>query len=125
MDRRTAAALLGVSPTASRPELVRAFRAHAKATHPDAQGTSDAFIEIRRAFELLHADAPAEPASPTNRPPRWFKPASPSTFTRADAPTFRTPARPSRRGRTEREVAGRRFADHLRRQLDLADAKAS
>jgi hypothetical protein len=60
MDGTIAAATLGVSTAATKDELRRAFRARAKALHPDAggDGSSDAFRALRAAFDLLMARAP-------------------------------------------------------------------
>ena len=67
MDGRTAAAVLGVRPGATKQEIRRAFRARAKQVHPDLQPpqapAATAFVTVRAAFELLLATAPdAAPA---------------------------------------------------------------
>jgi hypothetical protein len=47
--------LLGVGPAADEPRLKAAFRAFARANHPDKVGPAgqDAFIEVRDAYEAL------------------------------------------------------------------------
>ncbi|MBP2183092.1 J domain-containing protein [Amycolatopsis magusensis] len=45
--------LLGVPESASAAEIKSAYRALAKAMHPDAGGTSDSFRQLREAYETL------------------------------------------------------------------------
>lgn len=61
MDLLAAATVLGVSPDSSATEIRRAFRARAKATHPDRAGSSTAFVEVRQAFDLLISYTGCEP----------------------------------------------------------------
>lgn len=46
-------AILGVAPDAAPDEIKAAFRAAAKASHPDAGGTVEAFVRVRRAYFVL------------------------------------------------------------------------
>jgi curved DNA-binding protein CbpA len=85
---RTLYEVLGVEPTASAEEIKRAFRASAKATHPDHHPNdpdaadrfkvvSEAYsvlsdVERRRRYDAEQAPAPSEPPSepaPAPRPP--------------------------------------------------------
>lgn len=61
MDGYRAAATLLVAPDADQDEVRRAFRARAKALHPDAgpDGSAPAFVELCEAFDLMMASAPA------------------------------------------------------------------
>lgn len=89
MDGHTAAATLGVGPQATKDEIRRAFRARVKRVHPDVAahsraghtgaggtgagpgpgqerpGSSDAFLALRAAFDLLVAAAPEIGVSPS------------------------------------------------------------
>lgn len=61
--------MLGLPPTASAPEIKRAFRRLALETHPDQGGDPAAFIRVRWAYEEATArrdpaGGPAEPAAP-------------------------------------------------------------
>lgn len=72
--------LLGVARNASTDEIRSAYRALAKAMHPDAGGTAGAFRLLRAAYETLadperredydHGEEPDEPAPPPRRPTR-------------------------------------------------------
>lgn len=42
--------VLGVSPQATKADIVNAYRALAKVHHPDAGGTDEAFTRLRRAY---------------------------------------------------------------------------
>lgn len=46
-------ATLGVSETATRDEIKRAYRNKAKATHPDAQGSHEEFVALERAYATI------------------------------------------------------------------------
>lgn len=122
MDSRSAAALLGVSPQASRGELIRAFRARAKVTHPDAFGTNDAFIECRAAFDLLCSPARSQPACQLRERRSWFRPAPESTVNLIDSRAARSSTSSSTIGsmfeQQRRDANGKSFADHLQTQLD-------
>lgn len=48
-----ARSVLGVGPTDDAQALRAAFRRRSMDTHPDRDGTADAFEEVRRAYELL------------------------------------------------------------------------
>ncbi len=62
MDGPTAAAVLGITQEATKDEIRRAFRARAKVAHPDARGTSEAFVTLRAAADVLLAAAPDGPS---------------------------------------------------------------
>jgi hypothetical protein len=72
--------LLGVARDASPDEIRSAYRALAKAMHPDAGGTAGAFRLLREAYETLAdpelrrdydlGEEPDEPAPPPRRPTR-------------------------------------------------------
>jgi hypothetical protein len=73
--------LLGVARSASQDEIRSAYRALAKAMHPDAGGTAGAFRLLREAYETLAdpesredydrgGEDPDEPAPPPRRPTR-------------------------------------------------------
>lgn len=64
--------MLGLPPTASVPEIKRAFRRLALETHPDQGGDPAAFIRVRWAYEEASArrdpaGAPAAPAASRRR----------------------------------------------------------
>lgn len=68
---------LGLRPGASLDEVRSAYRRLAKRYHPDTTGsaTSQRFIDVQRAYEMLTSsvsrgarDAPRSPARPTTRP---------------------------------------------------------
>jgi hypothetical protein len=127
MDGRTAAAVLGVAPGATRNEITRAFRAKAKLAHPDGSGSDEAFIALRRAYEILRDQAPASP--PRTQPARchsWFRPPTTATVDLTDSP-IPPRARASRSAAgngagngarsPRRDRRGLTFDDHLRAQL--------
>ncbi len=149
MDGRTAAAILGVSPGASKGEVTRAFRARAKATHPDGAGattgTGDDFIAVRAAYELLCRPTGDLRAIVGSRRGDWFRSVPTATLDLRDLPGPRTPlqprpapptrparstqaARPTRPTRptqplTDPSTGGRRFEDHLVAQLARSDGR--
>lgn len=43
--------VLGVKPTASKQDIINAYRALAKVHHPDVGGTKEMFIKLRKAYE--------------------------------------------------------------------------
>lgn len=57
LQRRFAAHMLGVAAGASAAELRWAYRAKAKACHPDAGGDAEGFDLLQRALELLEQPA--------------------------------------------------------------------
>ena len=59
-ELRRARRLLDVDHTTPRPAVVRAFRAAAKAAHPDHGGDAWRFSELERSYRLALANAPAE-----------------------------------------------------------------
>jgi hypothetical protein len=63
MDGRDARSLLGVNDGAGADEIVRAFRACVRVTHPDHGGDRAAFEQVVFAFETLRGPlrAPAAP----------------------------------------------------------------
>jgi hypothetical protein len=118
MDGRKAAAVLGVSPRATKREISRAFRAGAKVHHPDACGSDGAFIALRAAFDVLHPHAPDDwPLG--RRGPTWFEPAPDHTIDLTDSAGARR--RPTRTGPSQAgqpcDTSGMTFADHLDAQL--------
>ncbi|MGF1595984.1 MAG: DnaJ domain-containing protein [Acidimicrobiales bacterium] len=136
MESRTAAAVLGVAPGASKHELRRAFRARVKVAHPDADGSDDEFIAVREAFDLLVGLADAAPATtaaatttaPTAPGPLrhrgWVghgrRPASTIDLTdvpRRPSPTDFRPTATGGRDTRGRDTRGLTFADHLEAQL--------
>ncbi len=64
MDGSTALAVLGLEPSATKQQIKTTFRALAKGAHPDAFGaeTTDAFVELREAYERALRDAPEAPS---------------------------------------------------------------
>jgi len=44
---------LGVNKTATEKEILSAYRAKARETHPDAGGSPDKFLEINLAYRIL------------------------------------------------------------------------
>ena len=136
MDGRSAAAALGVDPQATKDEIRRAFRSGAKLTHPDLVGSDDAFIALRRAFELLLPLAPESAANRTTGPTGvrgvWLSPATERarpTLDRRDRCDGRRRAAhrpPARRTvaaiprRPERDARGLTFEDHLTAALEGA-----
>ena len=84
-------ALLGVDPRASNDELAAAYRAKAKALHPDAGGDATEFGQLATAYTVLtnhrrrreydqararaesHAPAPVASAAAAPRPTRWTR----------------------------------------------------
>jgi hypothetical protein len=121
MDVQTAAAVLGVSPTATKREISRAFRARAKLVHPDAAGpdqpgSSDEFIALRAAFDAL--DGAGDQCRPVGRVvASWFGPPRAQTIDLSDTPS-RRPGRSSAAAPASRP--GRRhrsFAEHLDAEL--------
>ncbi len=67
MDGLTAAAVLGVTNGASGDTIRSAFRARAKATHPDLGGTATSFAATLDAFHALHSRSTA-PINLTSTP---------------------------------------------------------
>lgn len=47
--------VLGVAPTASRTEIEAAYKRLAKALHPDAGGTQEAFVQLQTAYQEARA----------------------------------------------------------------------
>lgn len=85
MDLREAHALLGVEPGVDADTLRAAFRAKARAHHPDARpddpNAGDTFRRLREAYQLLRARASARASvrgtdRPTDTPPRSAERAS-------------------------------------------------
>jgi hypothetical protein len=83
MDGTVARRLLAVDPGATRDELRRAYRRRSKVLHPDAGGDATAFVELRRAYELLLTYAPLTRLPPAYR--RATAPCSTATW-RLDEP---------------------------------------
>ena len=133
MDGRTAAAVLGITPGASRNEITRAFRAKAKLAHPDVAGSDDAFIALHQAYEVLRGGVSEHRRLLTGstRNTAWFRPTAPTA--RPSVDLCDAPLRPRQARRAGHGVAGsaaaggarppardRRgltFDDHLRAQL--------
>ncbi len=115
MDGWTAAAVLGVSPTASKREIARAFRAQAKSVHPDAAGSQEAFITLRAAFDQLHPSAPE--AGPQATRSSWFQTASAPTVNLTDTPAGPRPPSPTRLASPGSSTSGRVFAACLEAAL--------
>ncbi len=78
MDGSTALAVLGLEPGATKQQIKANFRALAKGAHPDASGAAvapaesvatDAFVELRAAYECAMVDAPdaAMPMTPATQ----------------------------------------------------------
>ena len=59
-ELRRARRLLDVDHTTPRSAVVRAFRAAAKAAHPDRGGDAQRFSELERSYRLALANAPAD-----------------------------------------------------------------
>ena len=66
MQRDVARRLLGVGPGASEAEVERAFRRHARGTHPDHGGDPARFRELTEARRVL-AHLAATPPRPVTR----------------------------------------------------------
>lgn len=118
MDGLTAAAVLGVSPGATKQEITQAFRTRAKLAHPDATGSHESFVALRAAYDHLAGQA-SDPAGAPDTDcaldnldaavtsevgglgahRSWFQPAAtPAATSTVDlADTARTP-RPTRAG---------------------------
>lgn len=76
VDRSTAAAILGVGSGATGEEVDHAFRAMARASHPDAGGDRDRFELLMEARNILTSDAtkhrlPLRPVTVIRDDPWW------------------------------------------------------
>jgi hypothetical protein len=61
---------LGVPPDCTRAQAKEAFRAQARAAHPDRGGDIPTFIRLRRAYEEIMADFDRKPLAALDREPR-------------------------------------------------------
>lgn len=68
MDGPTALAVLGLRPGASQAQIKHAFRTRAKAAHPDLAGGADAFVALRRAYEVALSGAAGAGAAAPDAP---------------------------------------------------------
>lgn len=92
MDGRRARAVLGVSEHATPEDLRRAFRAHARTSHPDRGGERERFELVVAAFGALRG-AGGHPASQPSAPPPPAALALTTRFDAYDSPRRRPPAR--------------------------------
>jgi len=69
MDGTTALAVLGIAEDATDDEVRRAYRARAKATHPDHGGSAEAFEAVTAAVAAVRAQRRARPACTARRDP--------------------------------------------------------
>jgi curved DNA-binding protein CbpA len=99
-------AVLGLAPGATRPDVKRAFRARAHATHPDHGGDAGAFRAVKDAYEHLRDAVPADAraarvhgayATTVDLDLRDF-PAAPARPARRPAPAPAPAARPAHAG---------------------------
>jgi curved DNA-binding protein CbpA len=88
--------VLGVSPDASTDEIVAAFRAHAKALHPDRHpgdaGAAERFKDLTLAYQTLIRPRSRAAYDRRHRHPATSEPVNPVSELRRE-PLFRTPGR--------------------------------
>ncbi len=128
MDGSTARSVLGLAPGATRGEIKQAFRALAKAAHPDALGSTEAFVALHAAYKVALREAtidepvvvtvPSSPTGPAAR--RWFSGAAPASASRIDLSDTRGFARPAAAPSAESDQLGRTFAEILDAELARA-----
>jgi DnaJ-domain-containing protein 1 len=81
-SRRAAAlAALGLPEQAGMPEITRAYRRLARATHPDTTGRTDSeagrrFAAVHDAYQLLVDEPAQQPAAPTRKQGQLRRPSA-------------------------------------------------
>jgi hypothetical protein len=83
-------AILGVAPHATLEEIKTAYRLRARAAHPDAGGSHDAFLRVNQAYEFLRDkrvraayDAARQPAATPAVIQQWQQAAQPAATSAA------------------------------------------